>query len=165
VKAAMNYWGAGSIAVAAPLYGGVLAPTAGARVSEDAATHFADVTSYAHAPLWFARVARQLSDFAALEHGWDSYSSPPLTSQAHASALLLLRILSEYAVDSPHLAPVSGGGMQFGWYYDVERLELEVLPDGSVEYLKVYEDGSMDDGVVVQGHLDELRDHFARLAP
>jgi hypothetical protein len=37
---------------------------------------------------------------------------------------------------APFIVPISGGGIQIEWIIADRELELEVLPDGSIEYLK-----------------------------
>lgn len=41
----------------------------------------------------------------------------------------------------PSVSPVSGGGLGFHWRADARDLEIEILPDGRVEYLKTLKMG------------------------
>lgn len=73
-----------------------------------------------------------------LPQNWDSYNSPPPTQKAVDVSINLLRdnYLSSIDLPAPFIVPISGGGIQIEWIIDDRELELEVLPDGSIEYLK-----------------------------
>jgi hypothetical protein len=138
----------------------VLVPSVSAEVEVRHGGHFADVTAVSEAPLWYFRAVRIVNDFRDLEANWDSYQSPPPTEVARASALRVLRFVPEVALGAPHIAPVSGGGIDLGWYFDRSRLEVEVLPDGSIEYLFQDPDGRIDDGSIAAGHVSSIREQL-----
>lgn len=73
-----------------------------------------------------------------LPQNWDSYNSPPPTKKAVDASINLLRdkYVSSIDLPAPFIVPISGGGIQIEWIIDDRELELEVLPDGSIEYLK-----------------------------
>lgn len=48
----------------------------------------------------------------------------------------------------PHFAPVSGGGIQLEWRRQNRELELEILPNGEIAFLKAPEPGEMEEGVL-----------------
>jgi hypothetical protein len=56
----------------------------------------------------------------------------------------------------PRVVPVPGGGLQFEWQTATRELELEVLPDGSVEFLTVAGE-HMQEGPVSSDQAEEVR--------
>ena len=93
----------------------------------------------------------------SLPAGWDSYGSPAIDARAVASGLLLLTQAALEGLPTPHVCPVSGGGVQLEWEIGARGLELEALPDGSVQFLKVQGD------VMQEGPLDLPRRDDVRL--
>ena len=69
-----------------------------------------------------------------------------LTPAAKAQALDVAIGLSHKYMPEPLVAPVAGGGVQFAWTIGPRSLELEVLPDGAIEFLLVYPDHTMREG-------------------
>jgi hypothetical protein len=138
----------------------LLVPSAAADVDDDRTGHFADVTPISRAPLWYARTVRLLNELIELEPNWDSHQSRPPSPQAHATALRVVRLVPEFGLGAPHIAPVPGGGIDLSWYFDRRRLEVEVLPSGSIEYVRYDQDGSVDDGSIALEHVEEIRDHL-----
>jgi hypothetical protein len=85
----------------------------------------------------FAESLRTISELANLPDNWDSYGSPRLKSSAVQRAVeVLVAARSSYA-PAPRIAAVSGGGLQIEWEMGARELEIEVLPDGSIEILMV----------------------------
>jgi hypothetical protein len=81
---------------------------------------------------------RRLREIASLPPDWDTYGSPPVSSDALSSAVILLALADEWAeLDALSISPVSGGGIQLEWNRPIGSLEIEVLPTGEVEYLLV----------------------------
>jgi hypothetical protein len=138
----------------------VLVPSVPAEVEGRHGGHFADVTAVSEAPLWYFRAVSIVNDFRDLEPNWDSYQSPPPTETALTSALLVLRLVPEVGLGAPHIAPVSGGGIDLGWYFDRSRLEVEVLPDGSIEYVFQDSGGRIDDGSIDADHVTAIREQL-----
>lgn len=106
-----------------------------------------------------AGALKTLHDLSRLSDNWDGFGSPPLTPVALASAAKLLRTVALEAVPPPYIGPVTGGGIQIEWYTPGRELEVEILPDGSVEYVTVDETGQSNDGVlpsVDDGRVQEL---------
>ena len=87
----------------------------------------------------------QILGFRSLPANWDSYGSRPVEDRAIACGLVLLISAESENADPPHVCPVPGGGVQLEWQAGQRALELEALPDGSAQFLRV--DGeSMDEG-------------------
>ncbi len=121
------------------------------------------ITPYATASEWFMDSIHTVSRLGHLEDGWDSYGSPALTHMAKARALQVLICLERQPVPGPHVAPVPGGGISMDWSSGSRALELEVLPDGSVEFLRVYDSDRMEEGLIPPDRLDYLREQAAWL--
>ena len=87
----------------------------------------------------------QLENLLSLPAGWDSYGSPPIRLEAVARGMGLLGDALWYGAPAPQVCPVPGGGVQLEWQARRKGLEVEVLPDGSVQFLKD-DNGRMDEG-------------------
>jgi hypothetical protein len=90
----------------------------------------------------------QLLQLLDLPVNWDSYGSRCIDRRAVASGILLLVQIMGEDVPTPQVCPVPGGGVQLEWQRANRALELEALPDGSVQFLTVdgdrMEEGSLD---------------------
>jgi hypothetical protein len=65
----------------------------------------------------------------------------------------------------PQVYPVTGGGIAFTWQRDTRELEVEILPDGSAQYLAVVTDPVTGEEVTQEGPLPlDRRDHGQALA-
>lgn len=93
----------------------------------------------------------RVREIARLPAGWDGRGSPPLSEPAKAVAAGLVSQIDLESLPTPHVGPVSGGGLQFEWQVGPRELEIEVLPDGSIEYLAVLEGTQMLEGAVGEG--------------
>ena len=89
----------------------------------------------------------RLRELSQLADNWDGYGSPRITEAAKRSAIALLAELRSYAIPGMHLDGVPGGGLQFEWEIGPRALEIEILPDGALEYL-VAERDDMLEGVL-----------------
>lgn len=85
---------------------------------------------------WCASLLEKISGFRSLRPNWNSYGSPPPSETAIRNAIQFV-VLMEDEDPRPRVLPVSGGGIQFEWNCGERELELEFLPDGKVELLKV----------------------------
>lgn len=96
---------------------------------------------------WFTSVLRDIAEISNLPRDWNSYGSPPLTADAKRQAIdVALRFSTGVALPPPSVAAVSGGGVQFSWDVGAKALELEVMPDGGIDYLRIYDDDTMSEG-------------------
>ncbi len=121
------------------------------------------VVPYATASDWFLTSLGAVARLSNLPTNWDSYGSPPVTSEARAQALRLLMLIEGEASAIPQIGPVSGGGLQLEWSNGLRALELEVRPDGAVEFLRVYEDDRMEEGTIPTDRVDRLRQQMSWL--
>jgi|SRR6266404_1159264 len=98
---------------------------------------------------YIREVAAKLDFIAGLRHNWDGEQGKPIEPRILAIASELLLPLSRFQPPVPRIAPVLGGGIQFEWEVAGRSLEIEILPDGSVEYLTAegdrIEEGSLPD--------------------
>lgn len=82
-------------------------------------------------------VKDKLDQIGELENNWDGEGGEPINQRILAIAGELLFPLSRIQPPVPRIAPVLGGGVQFEWRVQDRELEIEILPDGSVEYLTI----------------------------
>lgn len=121
-------------------------------------TYLSAITPYATASEWFVGSMKRVGELRRLPDGWDSYGSPPISNDARRRAVQLLILLDSAGAPPPLVAPVSGGGLQIEWRVGPRSLELEVLPDGSTEFLRVYGDDKMVEGSMPADRTDYLRE-------
>ena len=82
-----------------------------------------------------------------LLHDWDSYGSPAPTVAALNACYEFLRKLANMGFGDlplPQVVPVPGGGVQLEWRHGRREVEIEILPGGALEFLRV-EDGEPRD--------------------
>ena len=80
---------------------------------------------------------RTISNLVRLDDNWDSYGSPRIQQAAVERVVQVLCAADGEDPPPPRIVPVSGGGLQIEWAAGVRELEIEMLPDGSIEFLKV----------------------------
>ncbi len=93
------------------------------------------VTLLADAGPWLVDTLRAIARLTTLGDNWDGYGSPPIQSAALESARRLVSALEMEELPAPSLGPISGGGIGIVWRVDARELQIEILPDGSVEFL------------------------------
>jgi hypothetical protein len=97
---------------------------------------------------WLRSALEKISELARLPENWDSYGSRPIQQPAIEQAANLVACLSKLDPPYPQIFPVPGGGIQLELQQGQRELELEILPDGSIEYLLVAEGGEMLEGSI-----------------
>jgi len=106
---------------------------------------------------WQKDVLIRLLELIRLPKNWDSYGSePPRQSVANLTWIILGTLELEH-LPTPFIAPVSGGGLQIEWQIGNRGLELEILIDGLVNYLKTEGAESIEEGqleFVEEGQLE-----------
>jgi hypothetical protein len=119
---------------------------------------WSSITPRSTVTLWHRRVLGSVLRLKLLPESWDTYGSPRLQNAAQESATELIALLSKSDPPLPNVSPVPGGGVQFEWEINRRALEIEVLPDGSIEFLAIAEDGA-----TAEGTLDQIYGHAPRL--
>jgi len=105
---------------------------------------------------WLRDALKKVTELAELPEDWDGYGSRPIQQKAYQQAANLLSYLSKFNLPAPQIFPVPGGGVQFEWQNAKCGLEIEALPDGSIEYLIVDERHEMREGSVTPGSFIEV---------
>ncbi|NOT59402.1 MAG: hypothetical protein HOP19_04165 [Acidobacteria bacterium] len=84
---------------------------------------------------WRTEALNKIVELAALPENWDGYGSRRIQSAAQHQTTNLIEKLSQTALPAPQIFPVPGGGLQLEWQTEQSGAELEILPDGSMQYL------------------------------
>lgn len=104
--------------------------------AETAYTLWVRVTSVWESGSWLREALEAVSELASLGENWDGYGSPAIQ---HGAVETAVRLLSKLAVleglPAPGIRPVSGGGLQIELQSADQELEIEILPEGSLELL------------------------------
>lgn len=109
-------------------------------------SQWSQVTPLPQASPWLTDMLRDVLSLGQLQTNWDSYGSPPLQPLVIEGAITFLKMLEIDQPPRPQICPVPGGGMQFEWHLPGRELEIEILPDGSMQYLAVAEDNQEMEG-------------------
>ena len=88
-------------------------------------------------PSWHHDALQSVTKLVSLQNNWDGYRSPPIDPLAVCKSIALLDAIKNYEMPAPEVCPVSGGGIGIAWRLHNRELEIEILPDGSAEYLTV----------------------------
>lgn len=79
---------------------------------------------------------KTLWELRSLKDNWDTYGSAAPTDETILIGETILILSPEEKLPSLQISPVSGGGIQFFWRVGPRELDLEIVPDGTIEYLK-----------------------------
>lgn len=85
---------------------------------------------------WLLSAADSVAKLAALPDNWDGSGSPRVKPATVTRAVEVLYTLGVAVEPMSHACPIPGGGLQLEWDVPGRYLEIEVFPDGSVEYLR-----------------------------
>jgi len=108
---------------------------------------------------------RALNKITELSQNWDSYGSPPPTFLAIGLAIDVLTKIDHPSLSAASVVPTSGGGVQLEWSVGSRRFQLEILGEGSVEYLKIDETGPVEEGSLIPTDYDKIRSILLGLIP
>lgn len=134
----------------------MLATARGTNWPDFSETQWSGVTPLSKANLWLRAAQRKITELAQLPENWDGYGSRPLQQAAIEQAADLLAFLSPLDLPPPRIFPVPGGGVQFEFQQEPRELEIEILPDGSLEFLLVAENGELREGSIPSGSSGEI---------
>ncbi|HYV39161.1 MAG TPA: hypothetical protein VE988_25970 [Gemmataceae bacterium] len=101
---------------------------------------------------------------ADLPANWDTYGSPAICPAALQAAARLVAAIECDDLPAPHVNPVAGGGIGFTWSNDSRELLVEVLPNGSAEYLTVESNPRTGESQEQEGQLAADFTHLQVLA-
>ena len=111
-------------------------------------TQWSQVSPVDRHPFWLKSVREQLDELTNLQDNWDSYGSSAIKREVAAKALEVISVLSRLRMEKPSVIAVPGGGVQFEWANSSSELELEIRPNGAVEFLIVDQNKEMREGPV-----------------
>ncbi len=94
---------------------------------------------------WQLNTIRAIAKLARLQDNWDGYGSSKIQPKVLATAFRLVLEVQIEEPPTPHISPVPGGGIQLEWQTSTRELELEILPDGSIEFLTVLEGNDVEE--------------------
>lgn len=94
---------------------------------------------------WFKEAIDRISGLGKLQGNWDTFGSRRVSGRAISKAKFLLSNLDVEDLPRPHIAALPDGGVGFHWRIADRDLEIEIDPEGSMQYLKtVVGEGPMD---------------------
>ena len=99
---------------------------------------------------WLNSARNKLQELSKLPENWNTYGSRPIQPEAIEVTAKLISDLIKLGMPEPHIFPVSGGGIQLEWENSKCELEIEVMPNKSIEYLVVDTEGEMHEGQLPQ---------------
>jgi len=111
---------------------------------------------------WLAEAHRSVSRLALLPDNWDGEGSPAPKPVVIEEALRVLSEIEPYEMPMAQIGPVPGGGLGIEWRLGERDLNLEILPDGSIEYLKSektatgFDVDQMEDGQIPRDQLAKV---------
>jgi len=105
---------------------------------------------------WLDECLKRVDDLARMPMGWDSYGSPAIAQAALETIVELLHKLALLSAPKPHIAPISGGGLQLDWTVNNRELEIGVRATGRLEYLIVEDDESLEGDVLTLSDVPRL---------
>ncbi len=91
-----------------------------------------------------------------LSENWDGESSlPPSPIALNCASELVLSVPFE-DLHIPFVSPTSMGGVQLEWTQNGRELEIEFLPDGSMEFLTVVNGDPLSEGTITREQVPSL---------
>jgi hypothetical protein len=122
------------------------------------------VTELRGSPDWLVDARKRLGRLASLSDNWDGEGGLSLHPAAFDSARRLLEEIEPYRELPPvHIGPSMAGGLGLEWRFESRDLDIDILPDGSIEFLKSSRLGSefdvsnMEDGQISPENMKEAR--------
>lgn len=105
---------------------------------------------------WRGTVARRIREIGQLEANWDTYGSPsPYEAAGYALSFVdQIGTLLRQLLPRPQVSPTAGGGVGLTWVEGVRELDIEVLPGGQLEFVRVLGDEPMDEGPLAPQEVD-----------
>lgn len=117
---------------------------------------WADVVSSFGLNEWQTQALKGLFRLKRLCENWDGEGSLPPSTLAIDSASELLVSLPFEDLPAPFVSPTSMGGVQLEWVQNGRELEVEILPDGSMEFLTVINGSPQEEGRITREQVPSL---------
>jgi hypothetical protein len=142
---------------------GALAQQVSPKTIADSRSQWIEVTSLWHSQPWVADARRTIARVSALGDDWDGEGSPAPRPSALEVMNRLIKEIDSFELTQAHIGPVSGGGIGVEWRCGDRDLTIEILPDGSLEFLKAEKTSSgfnlneMVGGKIRSDRLNEVR--------
>ncbi|MBI2195029.1 MAG: hypothetical protein HYU36_23860 [Planctomycetes bacterium] len=108
-------------------------------------------------PDWLVETLKKIERLSQLSANWDSYGAQPVKAEILGLSIRLLGSLEGESLPNPLVSAGSAGTVDFEWQFQGRELEVEILDQDRVEYLKVYPDGRMEEGEISPNFPDGLR--------
>lgn len=105
---------------------------------------------------WQTQALKGLFRVKRLCENWDGEGSLPPGTLAVESASELLVSLPFEDLPVPFVSPTSIGGVQFEWAQNGRELEVEILPDGLMEFLTVNNGNPQNEGSISKEQIPSL---------
>ena len=97
---------------------------------------------------WQCEAVKGVYKIEALPPNWDGEGGPPPSSLVIRMALSLIKYLSNEELPPPFVVPTPRGGISFEWAIDNRELDIEILPELSLLFLKTQSDEPITEGPV-----------------
>jgi hypothetical protein len=136
----------------------------GAQVGIPSALTTSALALDANTAAWVFAAVRKLDTLGRLKRNWDSHDGLPLTPGAKKITFDALGWLRNQDLPVPGIFLRSGGTVQIEWNLDGKTLELGLGERGISEYLKVDQQGIVDEVEDVEYANDEARAKLQTLA-
>ena len=97
---------------------------------------------------WQSEAIKGVYKIKSLPLNWDGEGGQPASSLAIQVALSLIKYLSNEELPPPFVVPTPRGGISFEWALDNRELDIEILPELSLLFLKTQSDEPIAEGPV-----------------
>lgn len=87
---------------------------------------------------------KEILQVAALPEDWDTYGSPSPAPRLVDTCIALVDLVDDLPV--PRVVPIPEGGIQLEWTTGERELEVAVLPEGHIEFLRTQGGELVDEG-------------------
>jgi hypothetical protein len=95
---------------------------------------------------WVLQAAQKLEALGRLRVGWDSYGGLPLKKGTRTLTVRVLDWLRKDELPVPAVVLGSGGTVQLEWRTKGKELEVELRDNDTIEYVRVFPGGDIEDG-------------------
>lgn len=83
-----------------------------------------------------------------LTDNWNGMGASAVSDRTVTAAGRMLEDASRYSIPAPSVAAASDGGVALEWHVSARQLELEVLPDLSLEFAQFDSGSLVGEGVI-----------------